>query len=542
MRECPGLELPRFSHNEKQLLRGSIDFIGFNHYSTLYVKDCIHSACPLGGDHAIKGFLNTTGYRDGVPIGEPTGMPRFFVVPRGMEKMLDYLKQRYNNKPMFITENGYSLPTPQTELQDWNRIKFHKAYMASVARAIRNGADVRGYFIWSLMDNFEWLSGYTTRFGLYYVDRKTLHRTPKLSAGWFASFLRKSSHNDREEIRAASGSSLPCPRRRTAPTREPSIVLRKLPLLQYRLYKIIIIIINFLPYPNVHIYTNLISRKSKPTKWNSGEATSVTCTCSLFSSFSLFFQRKASNKMNKSKSLNSQMTSYLLLGVLKSSFFHCWCREEFVHFASICFESFGDGVKYWVTINEPNMVADFAYLRGLYPPARCSPPFGNCSTGNSDTEPLIGMHNMLIAHAMAVEIYRTFFWRKQNGFIGIVAPAFMYEPLRDEERDRDAVDRALAFNVAWTFDPVVYGDYPAEMRHCHGLELPRFSAKEKQLLRGSIDFIGVNHYSTLYVKDCIHSPCPSGGDRPIMGFLNTTGYRDGVPRELGQLEAKVAEM
>ncbi|XP_008226673.2 PREDICTED: beta-glucosidase 18-like isoform X2 [Prunus mume] len=205
MRECPGLELPRFSHNEKQLLRGSIDFIGFNHYSTLYVKDCIHSACPLGGDHAIRGFLNTTGYRDGVPIGEPTGMPRFFVVPRGMEKMLDYLKQRYNNKPMFITENGYSLPTPQTELQDWNRIKFHKAYMASVARAIRNGADVRGYFIWSLMDNFEWLSGYTTRFGLYYVDRKTLHRTPKLSAGWFASFLRNSSHNDREEIRAASG-------------------------------------------------------------------------------------------------------------------------------------------------------------------------------------------------------------------------------------------------------------------------------------------------------------------------------------------------
>ncbi|CAL2254206.1 unnamed protein product [Prunus armeniaca] len=204
-------------------------------------------------------------------------------------------------------------------------------------------------------------------------------------------------------------------------------------------------------------------------------------------------------------------------------------REEFVHFASICFESFGDRVKYWVTINEPNMVADFAYLRGLYPPARCSPPFGNCSTGNSDIEPLIGMHNMLIAHAMAVEIYRTFFWPKQNGFIGIVAHAFMYEPLRDEERDRDAVDRALAFNVAWTFDPVVYGDYPTEMRHCHGLELPRFSAKEKQLLRGSIDFIGVNHYSTLYVKDCFHSPCPSGGDRPIMGFLNTTGYRDGVP-------------
>lgn len=78
-------------------------------------------------------------------------------------------------------------------------------------------------------------------------------------------------------------------------------------------------------------------------------------------------------------------------------------------------------------------------------------------------------------------------------------------------------------------DPLIYGDYPAEMRQCHGLALPKFSANEKRLLRGSIDFIGVNHYSTLYVKDCINSTCPSGGDRPIRGFLNTTSYRDGVP-------------
>ncbi|XP_048442890.1 beta-glucosidase 18-like isoform X1 [Pyrus x bretschneideri] len=204
-------------------------------------------------------------------------------------------------------------------------------------------------------------------------------------------------------------------------------------------------------------------------------------------------------------------------------------REEFARFATICFKNFGDRVRYWVTINEPNLIADLAYIRGIFPPARCSPPFGNCSTGNSDVEPLIAMHNMLIAHGMAVDIYRSFFWPKQQGFIGIVSSAFMYEPLRDEERDRLAADRALAFNVAWMLDPLIYGDYPAEMRQCHGLALPKFSANEKRLLRGSIDFIGVNHYSTLYVKDCINSTCPSGGDRPIRGFLNTTSYRDGVP-------------
>ncbi|CAB4307971.1 unnamed protein product [Prunus armeniaca] len=205
MRHCHGLVLPRFSAKEKQLLRGSIDFIGVNHYSTLYVKECIHSPCPSGGDRPIMGFLNTTGYRDGVPIGEPTGLADFFVVPRGMEKIIDYVKQRYNNMPLFVTENGCTLQTQENELEDRDRINFHKSYLASLARAIRSGADVRGYFVWSVMDNFEWVKGYTKRFGLYYVDRETLERTPKLSVGWFASFLRNNSHNDREEIMAASG-------------------------------------------------------------------------------------------------------------------------------------------------------------------------------------------------------------------------------------------------------------------------------------------------------------------------------------------------
>ncbi|GMN44812.1 hypothetical protein TIFTF001_013997 [Ficus carica] len=123
-------------------------------------------------------------------------------------------------------------------------------------------------------------------------------------------------------------------------------------------------------------------------------------------------------------------------------------REEFAYFSTICFQEFGDRVKYWVTINEPNHLSDFAYLKGIYPPAHCSPPFGTCSAGDSDTEPLIAMHNMLISHAMAADIYSKHFQPKQGGFIGIVLNAFMYEPLRDEEVDRQAVDRALAFNIA----------------------------------------------------------------------------------------------
>ncbi|KAF5728021.1 hypothetical protein HS088_TW21G00163 [Tripterygium wilfordii] len=204
-------------------------------------------------------------------------------------------------------------------------------------------------------------------------------------------------------------------------------------------------------------------------------------------------------------------------------------QEDFVYFAEICFKNFGDRVKYWATINEPNLSADFSYLKGLYPPGHCSAPFGNCSEGNSDVEPLIVMHNMLLAHAKAVRLYRELFQPTQGGSIGIVTYSSIYEPLRDDEADRQAVSRALAFNIAWVLDPLIHGDYPQEMCHYLGSSLPSFSLEEVEYVKGSIDFIGINHYETLYIKDCIYSACPSGYDHPIRGFIYTTGERDGVP-------------
>ncbi|KAF2285983.1 hypothetical protein GH714_009353 [Hevea brasiliensis] len=195
MRHYLGSVLPRFSQEEISILKGSIDFIAINHYSTLYAKDCIHSACIPGWDRPIRGFVYTTEERDGVLIGDRTANPRFFVVPRGMEKIINYVKERYNNMPMIVTENGFAPPPQQKQqdqqdlLQDAERINFHKSYLAALARAIRNGADVRGYFVWSMIDNFEWIDGYSVRYGLYYVDRQTLKRMPKLSAKWYKNIL-----------------------------------------------------------------------------------------------------------------------------------------------------------------------------------------------------------------------------------------------------------------------------------------------------------------------------------------------------------------
>lgn len=81
-------------------------------------------------------------------------------------------------------------------------------------------------------------------------------------------------------------------------------------------------------------------------------------------------------------------------------------REDFTYFAELCFKMFGDQVKYWTTFNEPNLMAKLAYFNGKYPPSHCSKPFGKCTSGNSSIEPYIAAHNMILAHAKTVNIYR----------------------------------------------------------------------------------------------------------------------------------------
>lgn len=206
-------------------------------------------------------------------------------------------------------------------------------------------------------------------------------------------------------------------------------------------------------------------------------------------------------------------------------------QVEYVAFADVCFKSFGDRVQYWTTINEPNLFAQFAYMKGVYPPGRCSPPFGNCSAGNSVTEPLIAMHNMLLAHAKASKLYHEKYQGQQGGLVGIIGNFNTYEPLTNSTENLEALNRVFAFNFGWMLDPLVFGDYPVEMRNIHGKNLPSFSYAEKKIVKGSLDFIGVNHYTVLYVTDCSHtsSSCSPLQANRASGFLKTGPTRDGVP-------------
>lgn len=172
-------------------------------------------------------------------------------------------------------------------------------------------------------------------------------------------------------------------------------------------------------------------------------------------------------------------------------------EQDFVNYADICFQYFGDRVKKWLTINEPWTFSLMGYGAGSFAPGRCSDR-NKCPSGNSSTEPYIAAHNTLNAHASAVMLYRRKYQRTQKGEIGIALNLDWAEPLSDAREDVLAASRKNEFSLGWFADPIVFGDYPDSMRRWVGDRLPVFSAEQRKRLKGSYDFFAINHYTTKY--------------------------------------------
>ncbi|CAN1170383.1 Beta-glucosidase 12 [Linum perenne] len=191
-----GSRLPKFTEEESRLLRKSYDFLGLNYYTAYYVKhnddfDEFHIRYATDS-HGI-----TTGEKDGVPIGPHLGSYWQYFYPEGLRVLLEYTKETYMNPVIYITENGLSNKDNATQtlaeaLRDESRIDFYNSHLTSVLTAMKEKqVNVKGYFVWSYVDNFEWNEGYTVRFGLNYVNYTDLTRHTKHSACWFTNFCIK---------------------------------------------------------------------------------------------------------------------------------------------------------------------------------------------------------------------------------------------------------------------------------------------------------------------------------------------------------------
>jgi beta-glucosidase len=169
-----------------------LDFLGVNYYFPSVIAEGPHlvddparrTATDLGAEPVVAADAERTA------MGWP-------IEADGLYRLLTWLKATYAAlPPIYITENGRAcddVVTPDGSVHDVDRVHYLDDHLAAMSRAIRDGVDVRGYYCWSLLDNFEWAEGYAKRFGLVYVDYATQQRIPKDSFAWYRNVIREGS-------------------------------------------------------------------------------------------------------------------------------------------------------------------------------------------------------------------------------------------------------------------------------------------------------------------------------------------------------------
>jgi beta-glucosidase len=170
---------PFIQSGDLETIRHPLDFLGLNYYFPARLKPS--AAAPFGFEEVEA------------PASQPKTAMSWEIRPQSLTDLLVRMKQRYDLPPLFITENGAAFldqPDPAGRVNDQDRVQYLASHLAAVAEAKTRGVDVRGYFVWSLLDNFEWAYGYWPRFGIVRVEFDTLRRIPKESYDWMVKLIR----------------------------------------------------------------------------------------------------------------------------------------------------------------------------------------------------------------------------------------------------------------------------------------------------------------------------------------------------------------
>ena len=175
-------DAPKFTAEDLKIISSPLDFTGINIYTPQYVR----------ADDSEAGFA---------VVPHPSTFPHMvsfwlYVGPEALYWGPRHVAKLWGSKEIYITENGCSsadVPAKDGRVYDTDRVMYLRNYLTQLQRATSEGVPVKGYFLWSLMDNFEWADGYTNRFGLHYVDYETQKRTPKLSADFYKEVIRQNA-------------------------------------------------------------------------------------------------------------------------------------------------------------------------------------------------------------------------------------------------------------------------------------------------------------------------------------------------------------
>ncbi|XP_071511185.1 lactase/phlorizin hydrolase-like [Diadema antillarum] len=514
--------LPAFTPEEKEYNMGTADFFGLNQYTTLYANDTPEDYSSPPGylkDRNVLTFVDEN--------WEVAGSSWLRIVPWGIRNLLKWIHTNYH-VPVYVTENGVSTHDVY-ELDDVIRQKYYRAYIDEVLKAIYiDGVDVKGYTAWSLLDNFEWASGYSERFGMHYVDFNDPERPreAKQSARDYAEiivnngfkqpeFVYPDVFNDTERDAFLYGTF-------------PDDFLWSTSTAAYQIEggwdadgKGPSIWDTFTHEPG-----NIANNATGDVTCDSyhkymDDVDTMTAMGLKYYRFSISWSRilpdGTTNYINEAgiAYYNNLINAMRDAGIAPMVTLYHWdlpqalqddggwtnesVVEHYDRYAELCFQRFGDRVKLWITFNEPWVVTMLGYGTGEFAPG----------IREDGTSTYVVAHNIIKAHAHAYHTYNDTYRKIQGGQVGITLNSDYFEPYDPNiTSHREAAERALQFNLGWFAHPIFLdGDYPEVMKYkvaqksaaqpqFNQSRLPEFTAEEKAYIKQTADFFGLNTYTS----------------------------------------------
>ncbi|XP_070205868.1 lactase/phlorizin hydrolase-like isoform X2 [Littorina saxatilis] len=488
--------LPQFTQTQKDRIAHTSDFFGLNHYTTNLVTPSDATGPSYFNDRHISESKD--------PSWIKSGSSWLRVVPWGIRKMVNWVRRQYGEIPIFITENGVS--DRNASLNDEHRVYMYRSYLNELLKAIDlDGVNVKGYTAWSLMDNFEWARGYSEKFGLYAVNMSDPKRTrtPKASARFYHEIIKdhgfiKGSHIDLGVT--------------SKPAAEDDLVYGEFP-------DGFLFGVGSTAYQieggwkadgkGESTWDKFVHTKGGATGDEAADsyhdyqkdiAAVVQLGADHYSlslSWSRILPTGDASQVNAAgvAYYNNIIDSLVSSGITPVVTLHHWdmpqalqdaggwlsedTADRLVDFAILCFHQFGDRVKYWMTMREPDTLAVQGYELGTHAP-------GSTSSG---TDVYTVAYIMLKAHARVYRLYSQQFKDTQKGFVGIqFKPDWLIPANGRDPGDATAAYKGQEFSFGLFGDPIFKGDYSDTVKQQGGDILPAFRDNEKTMLKGSADF------------------------------------------------------
>ncbi|XP_078401463.1 klotho [Cetorhinus maximus] len=459
-----------------------------------------------------------------------------------LRQLLYWIHSEYNNSKIFIVENGWDDSSSSTKTDDVYNMYPLKRFLMDVLKAIKyDGVDVIGYTAWSLVDGFEWDTGYSTRRGLFYIDfqSKEKERMPKSSAFFYRQVIEDNGFPSVPESKPITGTF---PYSFAWGISEDVVQVETTPTTPQ--------------FADHNIYKWDINGTGKLLKVKGvmGQARKAQCTdySTIRQEIYLLQNTHATHfqfSLNWSLILPTGNITQAIRANLR--YYKCYISEllrvnvtpvvvlyhptledqrlpsvleenggwmnpatirAFVEYARLCFRQLGSKVKFWITMSEPNGIKHLL--------------------GYKTNFTIVG-HSLIKAHALVWHLYNNEFRKTQNGQISVSLHADWVDPADPFSRnDIEAAARTLEFDIGWFAEPIFgNGDYPFIMRDWQSQRqnvgwynsyLPHFTTEEKKLIHGSGDFVALNHYTTHIVHLESQAEAQAGYEFKVQHLKDTT--------------------